>query len=1643
MLFCLKNKMGLPYTQLKSLIWKNYLSIKKDKRNVYLYILVTVAIIFIQTFTGIGVSTSPESIFISYNRTETSSLKNLFQNSLTYLIPNNELYLGFIYPNSNEENEQLTNSVMQNEIFSLSNVKPKIFENEKSLEEFYENQSYNLLAGIIFQNNLTSYTIRMDHSYVTSPLDPVYNTLELKNNETNSDIYLKYFVPIQSAVDQAIIQHKTNSSVQINSNVGGLAIPKVYIGNSDHSIFVINFMLLFFLYYAMMPLPIYICDEKEHHIKKILSINGVSSSLYYLSWMILYFIMITIPLIVCAIIEIVIGVYSPANMILKFLSFFLFAIGTLPLFTFLSVLFTDSKTLNEIVTLVGTVLILIPYVFKYISDNIIILDYIFVCLPSGRIIGKVYENTVMGITTFKDVFGDSYTLNCFVCIFVGSFLFFIITIVSDSIINEEAEPLFGGLFNKRGKDHSDSEKSSEVYKEDIETFSTDDRCLADISNIVKKFKFSKKQQKNNGKTNEDFVEGSEFCALNNVSFKVYENEIFGILGHNGAGKSTLLNIMTGLINPNEGQVYYDGEDFINNKDKIRHLFGVCPQECGLFEKLTVEQNLLIFPGLKEIDINVDEILSEVDLLDKKKNTVNILSGGQKKKLNIAIALMGNPKFVFLDEPTTGLDPLSRRNMWDLLKKNKNGKVIFLSTHYMDEADILTDRKLILHKGVIRCLGSSMYLKKHFNMMYNLKVETENYNEACSIIQSRIPESFPVIESDADNDSDHVYTFKIPMDSVSKISGLIKELEEHSKQHHIIKKFSISLPSLEELFVRLELYKNKTDSTNTNNKDNTVANENDANTNTDTFVLIDKKVNLPHCENLNKLTYSQKISVLIKFRYLYFKSKSFIFNIIIVPIIFFVGIFLFSKLSSSNKKVEFEPFDLSYDKLYGKTLWNYDTQQSNMDPEIFKAVFGQANMSSYDIQFLDGVDGANVTSKNNYSFSMNSNNNGTDYTIDVYYNKTMSHSPPSIFNGLSNAILKSQNVNDKITVYSNPFTYFDIMNYSTVLFYMCYFVGMVFTMCLSTLGLMIMKEKVKGLKKQLHLNQVDSKNYYISNLIIDFSIYGLLSIMVIIIGLIFQYEPFLNLYSVISFLLIAILSSVASLLFQYTLSLFFKKEHIAYATFAIIHLIMLLIVIIVLYIQNIGNIDINYILSEGAVYASIISTIIYPPIALVIAIYLTIQMNMYHITHNLGLTSDNYLKYRNGFVPVLLSSLISCLAYYYLLTYLDKKLNNNKEAESKMKENSPIVEQNEAILRENEDLYHEMELVKSENESMPLSILHLVKEFTVVPRTSGEKHRIRNRKTYQYGEHHSSKYIPGKLVKTVIEDVSFGTREKECFGLLGPNGVGKSTLLNSITSTINQTYGKIYFNGVESNQYDGIIGYCPQEDILWDELSPLDHVMFYLRLRGLPENLIKDYAHQYIKYCQIEEHMNKPVSKLSGGTKRKLCILLAVCGSPKQVILDEPTSGIDPATRLFIWDMIKEMKEREKSSMILTTHSMEEAQELCDRLTILINGRLVCIGSPEYLRMKYANSYVLEVQTEQQETVHEMVFGSSSYFSSCTYKMETITSDRFKYQIELNEGLGKLFDIMENAKNNKTIKDYTISQSNLEQVFIDFAKQFIQ
>ncbi|OUM69513.1 hypothetical protein PIROE2DRAFT_31846, partial [Piromyces sp. E2] len=211
------------------------------------------------------------------------------------------------------------------------------------------------------------------------------------------------------------------------------------------------------------------------------------------------------------------------------------------------------------------------------------------------------------------------------------------------------------------------------------------------------------------------VKGESIEILKSINFNAYYDEIFAILGHNGAGKTTLMSIMTGILSATRGEVYYDDVPITGNETDICRQFGYCPQFDTFNSNLTVGEHVKLFAGIKGVKVNVDDVLEDIDLLEKKNNFPKQLSGGQKRKLCITLALLGSPKYVFLDEPTTGLDPYSRKNIWEILSRKKKGCVTFVTTHYMDEADLLADRKMIISNGNITCLGTSLFLKNSFNM----------------------------------------------------------------------------------------------------------------------------------------------------------------------------------------------------------------------------------------------------------------------------------------------------------------------------------------------------------------------------------------------------------------------------------------------------------------------------------------------------------------------------------------------------------------------------------------------------------------------------------------------------------------------------------------------------------------------------------------------------------------------------------------------------------------------------------------------------------------------------------------------------------------------------------------------------------------
>jgi ABC-2 type transport system ATP-binding protein len=193
----------------------------------------------------------------------------------------------------------------------------------------------------------------------------------------------------------------------------------------------------------------------------------------------------------------------------------------------------------------------------------------------------------------------------------------------------------------------------------------------------------------------------DFKAVQGISFDVFEGEIFGLLGPNGAGKSTTLEIIETLREKTSGEIMVDGMNLDTSPEAIKKIIGVQLQSSGFYPNLNLLELVHLFVGLYQNEVDPIELLKKVNLEDKVKAKYKELSGGQKQRFSIATTLINNPKIIFLDEPTTGLDPQARRNLWDLIKEIRdNGTTVIITTHYMDEAEILCDRVAIVDSGKI-------------------------------------------------------------------------------------------------------------------------------------------------------------------------------------------------------------------------------------------------------------------------------------------------------------------------------------------------------------------------------------------------------------------------------------------------------------------------------------------------------------------------------------------------------------------------------------------------------------------------------------------------------------------------------------------------------------------------------------------------------------------------------------------------------------------------------------------------------------------------------------------------------------------------------------------------------------------------------
>jgi len=284
----------------------------------------------------------------------------------------------------------------------------------------------------------------------------------------------------------------------------------------------------------------------------------------------------------------------------------------------------------------------------------------------------------------------------------------------------------------------------------------------------------------------------ELIAVNNVSFSVKKGEIFGLLGPNGAGKTTTLEIIEGIQKPTSGETFIKGINTQKEINKVKQIIGIQLQSSAYYEYLKLGEILKLFGTFYSKVVDPDKLLDIVQLSDKKKAMVKHLSGGQQQRFSICAALINDPEIVFLDEPTTGLDPQARRMMWEFIKKtNKQGKTIIITTHYMEEAEYLCHRVGIMDEGGIVALDTPK------NLVRNLKSSARIHFTAY--------ESFDLSELEAikgvlsvKKENDHYYHLRVTRGN-EVLPNLYKWAEKKGVFMHDLE---LALADLEDVFLEL-------------------------------------------------------------------------------------------------------------------------------------------------------------------------------------------------------------------------------------------------------------------------------------------------------------------------------------------------------------------------------------------------------------------------------------------------------------------------------------------------------------------------------------------------------------------------------------------------------------------------------------------------------------------------------------------------------------------------------------------------------------------------------------------------------------------------------------------------------------------------
>ncbi|XP_055624100.1 phospholipid-transporting ATPase ABCA3-like isoform X2 [Toxorhynchites rutilus septentrionalis] len=1667
---CLKKSLVLKMTttdwdKFKLLLWKNWIIQKRHYMQTIFEIMIPVLACSLLILVRGLVNPSTYKNSTTFDSLNVSSIA-----SIRTMVTNHPIDLTLAFSPKNNLFEQVVKKAAR---MLGTDVKTKAFNDSKSMYNVLITNNY--LAGIEFGDDLYNATSVPDNisialrypsemrttmlpgaefwanwrTFLVFPPFQTYGARAINNSDGGypANYYSESFVSVQNAVTRALLSAK-NSFYQLPTvTLQRFPYPPFYndpLLRGLENLFPVIIMIAFF--YSCINTVKFITLEKERQLKESMKIMGLSGWIHWTAWFVKTLILLSISISLITILLCVslttntdVAIFEFSNWFLVWVFLLMYSITTITFCFMLSSFFSKANIASGVSGII--------WFYSLTPYNITFGNYDRMSLGS-KLASSLWCNTAMGYgfmllmkhegtsagLQWSNLFSpvtvdDQLTVaHILLMLLVDALFYLLVALYVEQVapgkfgIPKKWNFIFTSDFwnmNNRYSKQTDSlnrEHLNEGSTDNTEDEPTDKQAGVKILELSKVFEGSK---------------GTK--AVNGLSLNLYEDQISVLLGHNGAGKTTTMSMLTGMFPPTSGTAIVNGYDIRFDIQHIRNSIGLCPQHNVLFDELTVSEHIRFFSKLKgfeedEIAGEIDKYLTLLELEDKRNAQSHTLSGGMKRKLSMAIALCGGSKVVLCDEPTSGMDPSARRLLWNVLQTEKIGRTILLSTHFMDEADILGDRVAIMAEGELKAVGSPFFLKQKYGRGYRLVcVKNPGCNSAIltNFLRKHIPDI--CVESDIGTELSYVLKHEYRQNYQS----VLADLEEHSQKCEI-SSYGITLSTLEEIFMRLGSDGYLTSDT-SNTRDIGYPNNSNA---------LERQEHLYSSEIGRTLLFNHIKAMFLK-KYLSFIRTWKVSSLQTTLSMFYIIVIIIIVRSFPNNVV-LPPLEISFHS-YEKTVTVLETTDTNGTlaksySHLFTGIPKTNKLITISSSFSDYIlskSFENIKTVDNI-YMVGATLNEMEQSFTAWFNNKAYHTAPLSLNLIYNAMLQTFCSTCHVQIINKPLPYSSRVRFlrlqagSNMGFQLAFNTGFAMAFVGAMYIMFYIKERASGAKLLQFVSGVNAITFWTVSFIWDYLVFLMAVLLYILTLAAFQEDGWSSPTELLRVVVVMLCFGCAVIPFTYLCSYFFDVPSTGFIKMLIFNIFTGTVIFTGIFLLKYSEFNLKDVAETMEWFY-----MIFPHFAL--------SHSLNNI--NLALTIKQICDAQCEAMPFCTENLLCSFDKRCCDTEIFSFRSNGISRNLVYMLAVGFVSFAALLCKELVVINCKINFRKPWN-CVPIASTSGSKQTIVLENDSDvldEKQRVHSFSDTELDNHtlvvkDVSKYYGSFLA---VNQMSLAVEDYECFGLLGVNGAGKTSTFKMLTGDETFSSGNAWVRGIDMrtkmDEVSRLIGYCPQFDALFEDLTGRETLTMFGLLRGVPNSSIKLVSLILANDLNFLQHIDKRVEAYSGGNKRKLSTALALIGKPILIFLDEPTTGMDPAARRHFWDTICRIRMAGKL-IVMTSHSMEECEALCTRLAIMVNGEFKCLGSSQHLKNKFTKGFHLtiklkksDVSTSQDQMDMVKQYVEGNFEGACL---------REQYQDYLTYHLTKtslkwstMFGLMEKAMELFDIEDYALGQTSLEQVFL--------